>query len=165
MSEKKSLILIFTAAIFALIFAYVSQYVFDYQPCILCIYQRVPFFIIIIVSAIGVVSKKFNKSILICCIFLLLINLGIAIYHVGVEQKIFAGPSVCSSNNLDDFDNIEDLRQAITKTKAVRCDEPQFFLFSLSMAAWNVLYCGALAFYFLLNLQFRTNRVFTIGKQ
>lgn len=165
MSEKKSLILMLFAAFVALIFAYISQYIFGYQPCILCLYQRIPFFIIIIFAAVGIVSKKFSKVLLICCLLLLAINAGIAIYHVGVEQKIFAGPSVCSSSDLNNFDDIEELRRAITKTKAIRCDEPQFFFLNLSMAAWNFLYCATLTLYFLFNFQLRTNRFFTISKK
>ena len=165
MNEKNSLILIFCAAFFALIFAYISQYFFDYQPCILCLYQRLPFLVICALSGFALVVKKFRRIVLFSCLALLLINCLIAIYHVGVEQKIFVGPTTCSSANLDDFDNLEDLTRAISQTKAVRCDEPQFIFLNLSMAAWNLIYCAILALYFLLNLQSRTNRFRAVGQK
>jgi disulfide bond formation protein DsbB len=165
MTEKKSLILLLFAAIFALVFAYISQFVFGYQPCILCLYQRVPFFVVIAVSLLALTAKKLQKIAVTFCAILFLINCGIAFYHVGVEQKIFTGPTTCAASNLNDFDNLEDLENALKKTKAVRCDEPQFFFLKLSMAAWNLIYCGLLAFYFGLNLQSRTNRFRTINKK
>lgn len=164
-NEKIPLILLFVAASLALIFAYISQYFFNYQPCILCLYQRVPFFAIIGLSAFGLITKKLPRIILLSCLILLIINLGIAIYHVGVEQKFFVGPTTCSSPNLNDFDDLESLQKAISKTKAIRCDEPQFIFLNLSMAAWNVIYCGFLALYLLLNLQSRTKRFCTINKK
>jgi disulfide bond formation protein DsbB len=39
---------------------------------------------------------------------------------------------------------LQDLRNMIAKTKAVRCDEPSFKFLEISMAGWNVLYCLAL---------------------
>jgi disulfide bond formation protein DsbB len=165
MTEKKSLILLLCAAIFALTSAYISQFIFDYQPCILCLYQRVPFFAVIAVTSLALITKKFQKIAVTLCVISLLINCAIATYHVGVEQKIFAGPSTCSSGNLNDFDDLEDLKNALEKTKAVRCDEPQFFFLKLSMAGWNAIYCALLALYFGLNFKIRTNRLFTINKK
>lgn len=156
MSQKNSLILLFCAASSALIFAYISQYFFGLQPCELCYYQRVPFFLIIIIVAASLTFKKLHKLTLPLCLMMLLINAAIAFYHVGVEQKIFAGLSSCSSN-LNSFNDIEELRQALIESKAVRCDEPQFIFLNLSMAAWNLIYCAALASYLIFNLKSRTN--------
>ncbi len=142
MSNKITLLLL-VASIFALVAAYVSQYIFGYQPCILCLYQRLPFFAIILLSLFQLffIKKKFFKKIFfgfnIC---LLLSNIAIATYHVGVERKVFAGPATCS-DNLSEINDLEKLKAAISATKAVRCDEPQFFFLKLSMAAWNLIYC------------------------
>jgi disulfide bond formation protein DsbB len=80
----------------------------------------------------------------------LLINAGIASYQVGVERKIFKGPDTCSSRNLENITDIEILKAEIFKTKAVRCDEPEFFFLTLSMAAWNAIYCFFLAIFTIL---------------
>ena len=47
------LTLLLASSSLALCLAYISQYIFGYQPCILCLYQRIPFFIIVFLSAIG----------------------------------------------------------------------------------------------------------------
>jgi disulfide bond formation protein DsbB len=143
-TTKALLVLLLLYSSIALIAAYISQFGFDYQPCILCFYQRKPFFAVIALAAIALTffkSEKSQKIAFFFCIFFLLINFGIASYHVGVEQKIFQGPTTCSSENLEGLDNLEDLKNALLHTKAVRCDTPSFVLLGLSMAAWNALYC------------------------
>lgn len=129
----------------ALISAYIAQYAFGHQPCVLCIYQRLPFFAVVAISTISLIfskQKKLQKSTLILCILLLFGNAILASYHVGVEQKIFAGPTTCTDvANLDEIQDVKELAAAIAKTKAVKCDTPSFVFLRLSMAEWNVIYC------------------------
>lgn len=152
-SIKKALLLLALASTLALTLAYISQFIFGYQPCVLCLYQRKPFFAIIAAALLCLTffkSEKSKKITFFCCVGFLLINCAISFYHVGVEKKIFQGPTTCSSTNLDEIDNLEDLKIAMMKTKAIRCDEPSFVFLSLSMAAWNFLYCSFLVFLSLL---------------
>ena len=149
--EAKHLLgLLFFYSALALIFAYVAQYLFGHQPCILCLYQRLPFFAILFIAAIFLVrlkKEKMQKMAVIICILLLFGNATLAGYHFGVEQKIFAGPSTCSdTSNLDEIEDVEQLKLAMMKTKAVKCDTPSFVFLNLSMAAWNLFYCLFLAF-------------------
>jgi len=140
----------------ALCLAYISQYIFGYQPCILCLYQRIPFFIIVFLSAIGLAiyrKIKIAKIIFLICLSMLLLNAIIAFYHSGVEYKIFKGFSGCSTQDLSAVKNIEELRKIIEKTNSVKCDEPQLFVLGLSMAEWNFIFCLGL-FIFLNFLNF-----------
>jgi disulfide bond formation protein DsbB len=145
MDKKTALIFLAISSIFALVFAYISQFVFGHEPCILCLYQRQPFFAIIAIVAVCFAffkSHNSKKIALALCVLALTINCAIAFYHVGVEQKIFAGPATCSSdNNLNEITDLAELEAALAQTKAVRCDQPTFFLLGLSMAAWNFLFC------------------------
>jgi len=154
---KQILAFLLFAAAFALLSAYIAQFIFGYQPCILCLYQRTPFFLIIAISTLALFFKdKIQSTVIFCVMILLLTNVTIASYQVGVEQKIFKGPDSCSSdNNLDAITDLEELKTAMMQTKAVRCDEPEFFFLSLSMAAWNAIYCFML---FILALSFYRNR-------
>ncbi len=143
-SINSLLLLLFCVAGFALILAYISQFIFDYQPCILCVYQRWPFFAIIAVSGIALgffKLKKLKNSLFFFCVFLLFCNAALAFYHSGVEKKIFKGPANCSVLSLEKIEDLEELRTAILNTKAVRCDEPNFKFLHLSMANWNLIYC------------------------
>ena len=149
-SAKNYLFLVFLASFVALISAYVSQYIFGFEPCVLCYHQRKPFFVVIIISLFFLLIKKlkkYQKIGAILCALAFLINAGIAFYHSGVELKIFAGPDSCSSSNFDNIDNIEQLRVAMLATKAIRCDEPQFYFLNLTMANWNFIYCLGLVLF------------------
>lgn len=149
-TNKNLLIFLLIASSTALVFVYASQYIFGLQPCPLCFYQRKPFLAIVAVSAMTLTyfkSEKSKRIALYLSTFLLVINFFIATYHSGVEKKIFRGPTTCSSENLKGLNNLEELEQALLETKAVRCDEPDFFFLKLSMANWNALYCLGLLFY------------------
>ncbi len=167
--KKGGLAILLLTSTFALAFAYVLQFVFDYQPCILCLYERLPFFIIIAFSAIGLVifsSDKFVKVVVLCCVILLAINIGISLYHVAVEQEVIAGPTVCeSSSNLNAANNVNDLKAELLKTKAVRCDEPQLSFLKLSLAAWNAVYCLLLVFFCWYNRKLWTKGLRTVDKK
>ncbi|MFM6972546.1 MAG: disulfide bond formation protein B [Alphaproteobacteria bacterium] len=134
------LILSALASIIALISAYISEFIFGYQPCILCYYQRKPFFAIIVIVALVLCKKKYQKIGAVFCAILFLVNAGIAFYHSGVEQKFFRGPTTCSSQNLNNITDFKEFEMAILSTKAVRCDEPQFYFLNLTMANWNFIY-------------------------
>ena len=143
MLKKYPLIFLLCAAIFALVFAYISEFVFELKPCVLCLYQRKPFFAIIALCALQLAffrNKKAEKFFFFCCLALLALNIGIASYHVGVEQKIFQGPTTCSADELNNLQNVEELAAALAQTKAIRCDAPSFVFLGVSMAGWNVFY-------------------------
>ena len=84
--------------------------------------------------------KKYQKLAIQIAVLLLIINSAIAFYHTGVEQKWFKGLDSCATTSINS-DSLEDLKLALEKTQAVRCDQPQFIFLGLSMAAWNVIYC------------------------
>ncbi|MFT6106766.1 MAG: disulfide bond formation protein DsbB [Rickettsiales bacterium] len=142
-TSQNLLIILLTTSICALIGAYVSQYYFEMQPCQLCFWQRKPFFAIIIISTSFLAMpflKKYQNIAVKIAILCLLINVGIAFYHSGVERKIFKGLDSCSSISKSP-NNIDDLYTMLIKTKAVPCDQSQFTFLHLSMAEWNFLYC------------------------
>lgn len=136
-------------SLFSLAFAYFVEYFLGFKPCVLCLWQRIPFFLVIFVNLLALVflSKKDEKSvkiaILLSCGFLLL-NVLLASYHFGVEQKVFFFDSTCTSAIVDSGD-IAILKEVLMKEKITRCDEPEFFIFGFSMAFWNVFYCLLLA--------------------
>jgi len=134
-------------SLFALIFAYLGQYIFDLKPCILCLYQRKPFFAVFVISALFLLVKnlrKYQKIASIITILLIIFNIFLASYHVGVENKIFAGPDTCSDNQTVP-NNIKALKEMIEQVAVIRCDKPAFVFLRISMAGWNAIYCVFLA--------------------
>jgi disulfide bond formation protein DsbB len=132
--------------------ALVSQYVFDMHPCYLCLWQRIPYAVVILLSVMGVfalkiMGKKYGMFNVMLCGIAFLINAGIAFYHVGVEQHWWE--SACSFKDLADL-AATDMAAAIKAAPAVSCDQIPFELFGISMAGYNVLLCGGLGVYSLI---------------
>lgn len=129
--------------------AFVFQYGFGYRPCILCLYQRVPYAAVV---AFGVITLAFPRwrglgdALLVASGFAMLANAGIASYHVGVEQHWWA--STCSVSGA--AQTLDALRAQIMQAPVVRCDDIQWSLFGITMAGYNVVVSLALsAFAFL----------------
>ncbi len=126
--------------------AYISQYFFNMQPCILCLYQRIPFFAIIFIGIFALFFKqeKSKKIAIFICAFFLTANAGIALYHTGVEKKIFHMTQKCTSQ-IEETTSIAALEESLKSQSLAKCDEPQFVFLGASMALWNAIYCLFLA--------------------
>ncbi len=141
--------LVVTVSVLALLFAFVSQYGFGLHPCELCIYQRWPYGIAIVLAVAALVCHERDKAFLPLAVLLALtfaVNTGIAVFHVGVEQGWWQGLSGCTS----DFGGVKDFdewRRRLKEAPVARCDEVAWSLFGISMAGYNVLLCLFLALY------------------
>lgn len=124
-------------------FALISQYGFGLHPCELCIYQRIPFGIIIVLGIIGFLAARFAKPVIALSGLALFINSAIAFFHSGVERKWWAGLEGCSAPDMSG--SIEELMARIQNTAVTRCDEIAWQFLGLSMANYNVLLCLSLA--------------------
>jgi disulfide bond formation protein DsbB len=117
--------------------ALLFQYVGDFAPCSLCIWQRWPHLAVIIVAFIGL-RGVMPRSMLWLIFIAGIISVGLASYHAGIEYGFWAGPAGCTANLALDGD-IKALTQQLLATPLVRCDEITWSLFGLSMAGWNAL--------------------------
>jgi disulfide bond formation protein DsbB len=139
-TAKTWLKLLALAAFLALAVAYTLQYGFGFEPCQLCYWQRYPYMAVIGVAAVGVVSRYVRLALL-AVILLFLAGAGIAFYHVGVEQGVFALPSGCLAGGT--AATVEELRAQLT-TQAPACDQVSVSLLGLSLSAWNGLAASVL---------------------
>lgn len=138
--------LLLFSAIFSLLAlgtALIGQYGFGLHPCDLCIYQRIPYAIIVIIGIWGysVKSLKLQYILAILCSLLFFIDAGIAIYHSGVEMGLFPAPTACSSDGKIG-QSLEEIRAAIFNAPLVTCSQAIFYLFGLSMASWNAIFAS-----------------------
>ena len=123
----------------ALAFAYTSQYVFGMEPCIFCLYQRIPFFAILPLSFISIFAKnKLKLALVTLCGIILLIGAAIAFYHVGIEQGRFVLESECGFEDTLPS-TLEEATMQILGKAYVPCNKPQFIFLGISMAGWNFL--------------------------
>jgi disulfide bond formation protein DsbB len=134
-----------SAAILAVISAatlaavYASQYIGGLQPCELCLYQRWPWWIALVLSAVAllpVLSTGLRAMLVGLAGLSVLAGAGIAIFHVGVEQHWWAGLASCGGGQMPA--TFEELQKSMSQP-AARCDEPAWVLFGISMAGYNAL--------------------------
>ena len=142
-SPQKMLFFIGGMSALALAGALIGQYGFNLHPCELCLYQRIPFVLNIILALLGYFWVSKQNPIIALSGVSFFINSGIAMFHSGVERKWWAGLTGCSTPDMSG--SIEDLLKRIQETDVVRCDEIPWSMFGLSMANYNVGFCLAMA--------------------
>jgi disulfide bond formation protein DsbB len=129
--------------------AFAFQIIGGLAPCELCLLQRYPYAITIGLAGLGIgfaragVDSRLLAVLLALCGVTFLVGAGIAVFHVGVEQKWWEGTSACVGN-LTGASSAEDLRQRLLAAPVVRCDEPAWTMFGISMAGYNALLSLAL---------------------
>jgi disulfide bond formation protein DsbB len=130
---------IFLVSGFALIFAYFAQYGMGFEPCILCVYARIPYWIALGLSAISLLVPFLRKYFSALSTVIFLAGSGLSFYHVGIELKIFDPPLACGvSRDLKDL-SLEDLEKSIMKKPVVRCDVVTLRILTRSASEWNFL--------------------------
>ena len=129
-----------------ILFALISQYLFEFTPCSLCLIQRYPHILVAITSLWLVFFRTHNLFIYPLNTLIMAFSIILASYHVGVEQGIFQGPQSCSPSNLFSVTekSAEALLKDILNTSVVRCNEVTWSFISLSMASWNLIMSIAL---------------------
>lgn len=136
--------LLLAAAIFAPGFALVSQFGFGLHPCELCIWQRWPYVPAIGFSLAALLLRGRARAV---CLALAALSFAataaIGVFHVGVEQKWWAGLAACSGG--DTPGTVDALRDQLLGKPVVRCDEIAFQVFGISMAGWNAIFATAAA--------------------
>ncbi len=117
-----------------------SQYWGGLAPCELCILQRWPWAMAITISivALFVGHRRSLPWVALVLGLVFLVSAGFAFYHLGVEQHWFAGPSACTPSTAAPT-TLEEMRQRILNAQVVRCDQPQWSLFGVSLAGLNLL--------------------------
>tara|TARA_B100000767_G_C19542151_1_gene441251 strand:- start:154 stop:639 length:486 start_codon:yes stop_codon:yes gene_type:complete len=134
---KTTLNLILLFSIFALFMAYFIQYVLKHQPCNLCLIERIPYIISIIIISNCLLLKKFVKISLIILSLIFFSSSLISFYHFGIEQGFFKESLVCDlSSDGNDLSKETLLNQL--KEMPVSCKDVSFKIFGLSLATFNV---------------------------
>jgi disulfide bond formation protein DsbB len=116
--------------------AYIAQYIFGLLPCALCLYQRVPYFIVLALSLIALFYDSVRKIPLLpyFCASLFFINAIIAFYHMGVEQHWWVSfIKDCAAPKITDLDSL-------ISAPVVRCDSPQWSFLGFTMAQYHILW-------------------------
>tara|TARA_B100000959_G_scaffold204335_1_gene214073 strand:- start:389 stop:865 length:477 start_codon:yes stop_codon:yes gene_type:complete len=136
MKNKTTLNIILFFSIIVLCSAYFIEYILDYKPCNLCLIERLPYFLAIIIIFFGISLNQFEKIIFISLGLIFSSATILSLYHVGIEQGFFEESIVCVSSNKMNILNKEDILKEFQKT-VVSCKDVEFKLFGISLATIN----------------------------
>ncbi len=129
--------------------AWFFELVLGLAPCPLCLDQRIPYYIAVPLGLlVGVLARdptreRTTRAGFIALAVVLGIGAGIGVYHAGVEWKFWPGPTACAGAALPALGNILDALK--NPPRFVPCDEASWRLFGISLAGYNALIAGALA--------------------
>ena len=117
-----------------------SQYWGGLAPCELCLLQRWPWGAAIVISFIATMvgSRPALPWVALLLTAVFAVGIALAFYHVGVEQHWFAGPAACTAPTTAAA-TVEQLKAQLLHQQPVRCDEPAWTLWGVSLAGWNLL--------------------------
>lgn len=144
MLTRTSLVLLAaTGSVAMLLAAFAFQYLGGLYPCILCLWQRWPHAVAVL---IGVAALKWqNPALPVLGALAALTSAAIGAYHFGVELAWWAGLQQCSVNTLAGISATDLLNTDVTVGAPASCDKVAWSMFGLSMPGWNVLASGFLA--------------------
>jgi len=103
----------------------------------LCIYQRIPYILIIILGITLIFLRK-KKEFLFSFIVLQIVNFVIASFHSLVERGVVEYEMNCTSTGAD-IQTIEELRIFLEKVPITKCNEILFSIMGLSLANFNLI--------------------------
>ena len=117
------------------------QYIGGMAPCKMCIWQRWPHVIAIALG--GLIYFLPNRFIAHLGALVIFVGGVIGVYHAGVEQKWWQGPTDCTGSGLSLSDNLLDMTAPV---HIVMCDVIPWSMFGISMAGWNAIISFGLAY-------------------
>ena len=137
--NKKFLFIILTFISFILVSAFIIEYGFNHQPCKLCLYERIPYFLSILLIIKILFIRNHEKITLLILSLVFVLSSVLAFYHFGIEQGFFKETLVCKTGNLLENLSKEEILEQL-KQNTVGCKEVSFRIFGFSLAAINTIF-------------------------
>ncbi len=138
LSKKNLFTVIFLISFIALVSAYFIEYILGHQPCNLCLYERIPYFLAILIVLINYKYNKLEKYIILSLAIIFLIATILSLYHLGIEQGFIQESLLCDlekgANILDKDEILKQLQQ-----KNISCKDVTFKIFGLSLTSYNII--------------------------
>ena len=154
-NRKNFYSIILSISLISIISALYIEYILQYEPCKLCIYQRLPYIAAIFASFIGL-NYFSNDRILIIIIMIFTISAIISGYHFGIENNLIKEISSCTNNSLDIL-NKSKLLDSLSKSMPVDCKDATFKIFGVSLAAINTIFSILIVIFSIRTLTYEKN--------
>ena len=150
LKQTNNIFLIVILAIISLtiISALIIQYWLGHEPCKLCLYERVPYFLSMLLIIKILFIKKYEKITFLILSLVFISGAALAFYHFGIEQGFFSEPLVCETGTLSETKSKEQLLEQL-KQNSISCKNVSFKILGLSLAAINTIFSFVLSVIFL----------------
>ena len=129
---------ILTISIFALITAYFIEHALGHKPCNLCLIERLPYFFSTLIILFVVITKKYEKFIMILLALTFISATILSFYHFGIEQGFFKESTLCLTNNQTNILSKEEILKELKNNK-ISCKDVSFRIFGLSLSVINMI--------------------------
>ncbi len=130
--------IIFLISLISIISAYFIEHILEHQPCSLCLIERIPYGLSIILIISNYVFRKNEQFIILLLILIFAFSFIISFYHFGIEQGFFEESAVCGIKNASDIISKEELLKQL-QVKTVSCKDVTFRIFGFSLTAFNII--------------------------
>ena len=141
-------IIILTIISLTIISTLIIQYWLGHEPCKLCLYERIPYFLSILLIMKIIFIKKYEKITLLILSLVFISSATLAFYHFGIEQGFFSESLVCTTTDLSKTLSKEELLEQL-KQNSISCKDVSFRILGLSLAAINTIFSLVLSVIFI----------------
>ena len=150
LKQTNNIFLIVILAIISLmiISALIIQYWLGHEPCKLCLYQRIPYFLSMLLIIKILFIKKYEKITLLILFLVFVSSAALAFYHFGIEQGFFNESFACTAEDQSKTLTKEELLQQL-KQNSITCKDVSFRILGLSLAAINTIFSLILSVIFI----------------
>ena len=150
LKQSNNIFLIFILTIISLtiISALIIQYWLGHEPCKLCLYERIPYFLSMLLIIKILFIKKYEKITFLILSLVFIGSAALAFYHFGIEQGFFSESLACTTGDLSKILSKEELLEQL-KQNSTGCKDVNFRILGLSLAAINVIFSLVLSVLFI----------------
>ena len=138
MNIKNLTKVIFLISLVALVSAYFIEYILGHQPCNLCLLERIPYLIALIIIILNFKFNNLEKYFLLLLIIVFFAATLLSLYHLGIEQGFIKESLVCDLKNSSKILTKEEILQQLQEKK-VSCKDITFTIFGLSLTSFNLV--------------------------
>ena len=129
---------IFLISLISIISAFFIEYVLGHKPCNLCLIERIPYVLSIILITLNYISKKNEYFIILLLLLIFCFSLIISFYHFGIEQGFFEESTVCGLKDASSILSKEEILKQL-QTKTISCKDVTFRIFGFSLTTFNII--------------------------
>ena len=130
--------IIFLISLISIISAYFIEYILGYQPCNLCLIERIPYALSIILIILNYFFNQNKWFVILLLILVFAFSLLISFYHFGIEQGFFEESTVCGIKDANNIISKEELLKQL-QLKTISCKDVAFRIFGLSLSTFNIV--------------------------